>query len=133
MLRWLRRRQQAERLALADAEALIRDHGAGAYGEARQRQQDAHNAETFAHSGRVIRTVARLIGRRIGLDTATRMAMDADFSERAERSTPECEPAPIVDPIEDLMRIVGEQATDAPPRPPKALFPDRRRSPKGRR
>ena len=27
MLSWLRRRRQAERLAQADAEALIRDHG----------------------------------------------------------------------------------------------------------
>ena len=81
MLRWLRRRHLAELLAHADARALIRDHGAGAYGEARQHQQDAHNAETFAHWGRLARTVARLIGRRIGLDTATSMAMDADFSE----------------------------------------------------
>jgi hypothetical protein len=29
--RWLRSRQDARRLALADAEALIRDHGAEAY------------------------------------------------------------------------------------------------------
>ena len=40
MLRWLRRRQQAERLVKADAEALVRDHGAEAYGEARQRERD---------------------------------------------------------------------------------------------
>ncbi len=40
MLQWLRRRRQAERLAQADAEALIRDHGAEAYGEARQREHD---------------------------------------------------------------------------------------------
>jgi hypothetical protein len=31
MLQWLRRRQEAHRLAQADAEALIRDHGAEAY------------------------------------------------------------------------------------------------------
>jgi hypothetical protein len=40
MLRWLRRRQEARRLAQADAEALIRDHGAEAYCEARQRDRD---------------------------------------------------------------------------------------------
>jgi hypothetical protein len=34
-LQWLQRRQQAKRLAQADAEALIRDHGGEAYGEAR--------------------------------------------------------------------------------------------------
>jgi hypothetical protein len=33
-------RQDARRLALADAEALIRDHGAEAYSEARQRERD---------------------------------------------------------------------------------------------
>ena len=32
MMQWLRRRRQAERLARADAEALIRDQGAEAYG-----------------------------------------------------------------------------------------------------
>jgi hypothetical protein len=41
MLQWLRRRQEARRLAQADAEALkIRDHGAEAYGEARERERD---------------------------------------------------------------------------------------------
>jgi hypothetical protein len=32
---WLQRRQEAHRLAQADAEALVRDHGAEACGEAR--------------------------------------------------------------------------------------------------
>ncbi len=41
MLRWLRRCEDARRLAKADAEALsIRDHGAEAYGEARRREHD---------------------------------------------------------------------------------------------
>ena len=40
MLQWLQRRRQAERLATADAEALIRDHGAEAYSEACQRERD---------------------------------------------------------------------------------------------
>jgi hypothetical protein len=40
MLRWFRRRQDARRLAQADAEALIRDHGAESYGEARERERD---------------------------------------------------------------------------------------------
>src|SRR5271165_117205 len=46
MLSWLRnrrervkRRPQAQRLAQADAAALIRDHGAEAYSEARQRER----------------------------------------------------------------------------------------------
>ena len=40
MIRWLRLRQEARPLAQADAEALIRDHGAEAYREARERERD---------------------------------------------------------------------------------------------
>src|SRR5437763_12172628 len=42
--------------------------------------------------------------------TATSMAMDADFSYRDKPSAPEREPAGKVDPIDELMRIVAEQA-----------------------
>ena len=82
MLRWLRRRQGWRK---ADAEALIRDHGAEAYGEARQRERDVilpdgttHAGQTPAHRRRVALIVARMMGKRVGLDTATRMAADAD-------------------------------------------------------
>ena len=37
---WLHRRREAARLANADAEALIRDHGGAAYWEARRRERD---------------------------------------------------------------------------------------------
>ncbi len=80
MLQWLRRRQEARRLAQADAEALIRDDGAEAYGEARQRECDAipsdettHAGRTPAHWRRVALIVARMTGKRIGVDTATRI------------------------------------------------------------
>ncbi len=52
MLQWLRRRQQAEQLAQADAEALIRDHGGAAYGEARQREDDVVRPDGTTHAGR---------------------------------------------------------------------------------
>ncbi len=85
MLQWLRRRRQAERLAQADAEALVRDHGAEAYREARERERDVilsdgttHAGRTPAHWRRVALIVGRLTGKRVGLDTATRMATDAD-------------------------------------------------------
>jgi hypothetical protein len=76
MLRWLRRRQEARRLAQADAEALmIRDHGAEAYGEARQRERDVilpdgttHAGRTPAHWRRVALIVARMTGKRVGVD-----------------------------------------------------------------
>ena len=41
-------------------------------------------------------------------DTATRMAMDADFSDRGEPAIPPRGPLRKVDPIEELARIVGE-------------------------
>ena len=67
MLSWLaRRRARIVRLD-AEAEALIRDLGDRAYSEARR-------------WGRGALAVARETGKRVGLDTATRMAMDADFS-----------------------------------------------------
>ena len=77
-------------------------------------------------------TILGKTGKSDRLDTATRMAMDADFRERGERLASDREPVPMVDPIDELMRIVGEQETDGPPRSPKTLFPDCRRPPKGR-
>jgi hypothetical protein len=83
MLRWLRRRQEGRRLAQADAEALIRDHGGEAYGEARRRERDVilpdgttHAGRTPAHWRRVALIAARLTGKRIGVDTATRMLVN---------------------------------------------------------
>ncbi len=52
MLSWLRRRRQAERLAQAAAEAMIRDHGGEAYGEARQRERDVVLPDGTTHAGR---------------------------------------------------------------------------------
>ena len=76
-------------LAQADAEALIRDHGAEAYSEARRRERDVilpdgttHAGRTPVHWRRVALTVARMTGKRVGLDTSTRMAADADPSSR---------------------------------------------------
>ena len=80
MLRWFRHCLEAERLAQADAEALFRDHGGGAYEEARRRQRDVilpdgttHAGQTPAHWRRVALIVARMTGKQVGLETATRM------------------------------------------------------------
>jgi hypothetical protein len=54
MLRWLRRRQNARRLAQADAGALIRDHGAEASREARERERDVVLADGTTHAGRTL-------------------------------------------------------------------------------
>ena len=49
---WLRRRREAARLANADAEALIRDHGGAAYWEARRRARDVILPDGTTHQGR---------------------------------------------------------------------------------
>src|SRR5208283_4800412 len=92
----VKRRQQAERLAQADAEALIRDHGDEAYSEARQRERDVilpdgttHAGRTPAHWRRVALIVAKRTGHKVGLDAATRMAKDADFSPDQESRDPQ--------------------------------------------
>ncbi len=59
---------------------LIRDHGGEAYGEARRRERDVvlpdgttHSGRTSEHWRRVALIVAWMTGKRVGLDTATRM------------------------------------------------------------
>jgi hypothetical protein len=61
-------------------EALIRDHRAEAYREARERERDVvltvgttHAGRTPEHWRRVALIVARMTGKRVGVDTATRM------------------------------------------------------------
>jgi len=83
MFDWFRRRRLAARLAQADAAALVRDHGAEAYHEARRRERDVvlpdgttHAGRTPTHWRRVALIVARRTGHKVGLDTATRMLMD---------------------------------------------------------
>jgi hypothetical protein len=67
-------------------------------------------------------------GKRDRLDTATRMATEADFSDKGEPSAPEREPAPHIDPIDELMGTVGEPEPRSGPRQAKArTLPDRRR------
>ncbi len=109
MLTWLRRRREEAGRAEADAAELVAADPLRAYSEARQRQHDAHNAETFAHWGRVALAVARLTGKRIGLDTATRMTTDADYRRRPERLLSVVrEPPPDIDQLEVLRRTLEE-------------------------
>jgi hypothetical protein len=70
------------------------------------------------------------------LDAASRMAMEADFNDRGEPSTQERAPILKMDQIDELIRILGERGIE--PDPPRGRsdvlsFPNRRRSPKGRR
>jgi hypothetical protein len=114
MLSWLRRRRdQAERIE-AEAEALISDLGDGAYSEARRRAREASSDEMEREWSRVALAVARKTGRKVGLDTATRMVKDADFSVREGGTAGESEPFEETDPLDELVRIVAETPTRPP-------------------
>ena len=96
---------------------------------------------TPAMRPKVLSTIRALVNAILGktdkpdrLDTATRMAMDADFSDRGEPSAPERELVPHIDPVDELMQIVGEQETGPPPRRGKApTYSNRLRRTKRRR
>jgi hypothetical protein len=93
---WFRRRREAARLANADAETLIRDHGGAAYWEARRRERDVilpdgttHQGHSAAHWRRVALVVAKRTGHTVGLDTATRMLMARDPQPPSEMTDPD--------------------------------------------
>lgn len=80
MFQWLLRGRAAKRLAQADAEVLVRDHGVDAYGEARARELDVVLADGTTHAGRtpahwrsVALIVARRTGTRVSLNALSRM------------------------------------------------------------
>jgi len=108
MLRWLRKRR--ERLAVIDAEAkaLVRALGrVNAYNQARRLEREANDFLSARHWNKTALMIARMTGRRIGLDTATRMGMNADFSDRGEPTTPRREALRDIDGIEVLERNLG--------------------------
>jgi hypothetical protein len=72
-LAWFRQRREAEQRATERAERVIRGLGDGAYSEARRSEREALDLETPAHWRRVTLIVARMTGKRVGVDTATRM------------------------------------------------------------
>ena len=80
MLIWLRwRRERAER-ADAEAEVLIRELGVEAYAEARRREYESSDDAMAREWNRIALVVAGKIGKHIGLDTSSRMAMNAVFA-----------------------------------------------------
>ena len=112
MLIWLRwRRERAER-ADAEAEALIRELGVEAYAEARRREYESSDDAMAREWNRIALAVAGKIGKHIGLDTSSRMAMNAVFApDRGVR--------PITDPDQ-----VGEmeRTLAAKPQPFRVQF-----------
>jgi hypothetical protein len=73
MRSWLRRRRKR----LEQADALIRDIGAAAYSQAREREHEAGSAAMAREWNRVALAVARTTGQAVDLIASTRIAMDA--------------------------------------------------------
>ena len=106
MLSWLpRRRARIERIA-AEPDALIRSIGVAAYSEARRREREASGKQIAADWRRVALAVARITGRWVGLDTSTRMAIDADFSaNRGADTLRRSRPISELEAVEELTRV----------------------------
>jgi hypothetical protein len=89
MLSWRPRRRPRIESTAVEAEALVRDLGEAAYGEARRREHEASSDEIARDWGVVALAVARLIARRKDVDPLARLAMNAvlvpDREEAASR------------------------------------------------
>ena len=80
MLSWLRRRRKTAETIDAEADALIRELGVEAYAEARRREYESSNDALALRWNRIALAVGRKSGKLVGLDTSTRMAMNAVFA-----------------------------------------------------
>jgi hypothetical protein len=108
MLSWLRRRRESAGRIEAKAGDLVRGFGADAYSEARLREQHAGGLAERKQWSAIALAIARMTGKRVGLDTATRMTMDADYSTDSEASGGSPRAAtPEIDPIAELKRIIS--------------------------
>jgi hypothetical protein len=86
MLSWLRRRRETAERIDAEADALIGELGLEAYAEARRREYESSNDALALRWNRIALAVGRKSGKRIGLDTSTRMAMNAVFAPDREHT-----------------------------------------------
>ena len=86
MLTWLRRRRERAERIEAEAGELVRLLGTDAYSEARWREQTASSDSMAQEWNLIALAIARSTGRRIGIDTSTRMAMNAVFAADREPS-----------------------------------------------
>ena len=120
MLSWLRRRRERKARRAFEAGSASRYLFGDAYGEAvRRRREAARDAE----EERARRAAAAAVSPRKskghhGLDTATRMARDADFS-RPREAADGAEPEPISAraQLEELTRILRDPSGGAPEQP----------------
>jgi len=111
MLWWLRRRRETAERIEAEAEAVMRQYAVRAYAEARRREREANSKAEAQNWNRVALAIANKTGKRVGLDTGTRMASDANFVASLETSaSPPRAPASELDPLEESVRLVSEDS-----------------------
>ena len=120
MLSWLRGRREASKRTEAAADKLIHNLGVAAYSAARRREHEATCKALAGDWRRVALAVARKTGRRVGLDTSTRMATDAKLGAEGNPGARSPQPLSDVDPLDELMRL-GPGAMVRPVRTPKRL------------
>jgi hypothetical protein len=80
MLSWLRRRRELAERIDAEADVLIGELDVEAYAEARRREYESSDDAIALRWSQVALAVAHKIGKRIGLDTSSPMAMNAVFA-----------------------------------------------------
>jgi hypothetical protein len=86
MLSWLRRRRETAERIDAEADALIGELGVEAYAEARRREYESSGDAITLWWSRVALAVAHKTGERIGVDTSTRLAVNAVFAPGREHA-----------------------------------------------
>ena len=109
MLSWLRRRRERAERTEAEADALMRQRGVLAYAEARRREREAKSRVEAQTWNRVALAIAHKTGKRVGFDTASRMAADAALPSCPEMSVlAPTGPVPEVDPLNELVRLTSD-------------------------
>jgi hypothetical protein len=106
MFSWLRRRrgERAERID-AEADALIGELGVEAYAEARRREYESSNDALALRWNRIALAVGRKSGKLVGLDTSTRMAMNAVFAPDREHRRARARPSSQGDELKGILAL----------------------------
>jgi hypothetical protein len=86
MLSWLRHRRETTERIDAEADALIGELGVEAYADARRREYESSDDAIALRWDQVALAVGRKSGKLVGLDTSTRMAMNAAFAPDREHA-----------------------------------------------
>lgn len=111
MLSWLHRRRERAKWIEAEAAALIRDLGVMAYAEARRNEREANTIKAARDWNRIALAIARNTSGRVGFDSASRMAADANFAySYSEKSAPPTRaPFPELEQLHELKRVVPDE------------------------